>query len=248
MRGARAVKPVIKCNDNLAELRNLPSKSVDIAYIDPPYATQRDMGDFPDKWSSIGAFIDFMEPRIHELHRVLKPTGTLYVHIDEHADAYLRVATDKIFEPKNFVNEIIWAYSGGGAPKSRFASKHDTILMYARDNSQRKFNTVFAPYKVPGGKHSGGKPYRDEGKIMDDWWADIPPVSTASRERIGYATQKPERLLERIITASSDPGDVVLDAFAGSGTTCAVAKNLGRKSICIDVNPRACKIMKSRLG
>ena len=120
--------------------------------------------------------------------------------------------------------------------------------MYARDNSRRKFNTMFAPYKVPGGKHSGGSPYRDEGKIMDDWWADIPPVSTASAERIGYATQKPEKLVERVITASSDPGDVILDAFAGSGTTCSVAKRMGRKSICIDMNPKACNIMKRRLA
>jgi DNA modification methylase len=166
---------------------------------------------------------------------------------DEHADAYLRVAADKIFGPKNFVNEIIWAYSGGGAPKNRFASKHDTILVHAKNAKDRTFNTQYAPFKPGASRHSDGSPYRPEGKIMDDWWADIPPVSTASRERIGYATQKPEKLLERVILASSNPGDIVLDAFAGSGTTCKVASRLGRKAICMDKNPKACKIMEERL-
>ncbi len=242
------MNPDIRCRDNLDELRSIPDGSVDLVYIDPPYNTGIAFADFNDKWKSIDDYIDFMKPRLVEIQRILKPDGTAYIHVDEHANGYMRVAADKIFAPGNFVNEIVWVYSGGGAPKTRFASKHDTILMYAKDGKHRKFNVQYAPYKPGSTRHSDGSLYRPEGKLMDDWWADIPPVSTASRERIGYNTQKPEKLLERIIISSSNPGDAVLDAFAGSGTTCAVAKKLGRKSICIDQNPKACKIMEDRLA
>ena len=266
------MNPAIKCNDNIAELQKLPSGSIDLAYIDPPFFTQRDFGDFNDKWKSLQHYLDFMQPRIEHIHRVLKPGGTAYIHLDSNANAYVRVMADKIFGFKNFANEIAWCYKGPSAGTSKFPRKHDTILRYTKNGAPPVFNAdaVRVPYNpvtiekrkyeiggIARGKGTYDKGFRfkgkdismyDKGKIPEDWWDDIGAGGQMSKhERTGYATQKPEKLLERIISASSNPGDMILDAFAGSGTTCAIAQKLGRKSICIDANPKACKIMKARL-
>lgn len=240
------VKTEIRCNDNLEELKKIPDGSVDLVYIDPPFNTGKDWNEYDDRWNSREHYISFMKDRLVETKRVLKDSGTMYLHVDPRESHYLKVEMDKIFGDDNFVNEIIWSYSGGGVPKNRFAPKHDTILVYG-NGGNRTFNPRYIPYKTANGRHSNGKPYREEGKYLEDWWIDIPPVSTASKERTGYPTQKPEILLKRIISASSNPNDMILDFFAGSGTTCVVAKKLGRKSICIDKNMNSCKLMEERL-
>ena len=203
--------------------------------------------------NDIYAYIDWMVPRLKEMYRILAPTGSIYLHVDHHAVHYLKVEMDRIFGEGNvskgikcFRNEIIWCYSGGGASKNRFATKHDTILFYNKTN-KCIFNTQYTEYKNPNGKHSGGKPYRKEGKLMDDWWMDLPVVSSGSKERLGYPTQKPEALLERIIKASSNPGDIVFDPFCGCGSAIAVAKKLDRQYIGIDISPTSCMVISDRI-
>jgi len=258
---------MIYCGDNLEILKGMETESVDLCYIDPPFFTSRKYevvwGDnaevraFEDRWVKMGdkgkytkdinVYLNFMEPRIKEIHRVMKPTASFYLHCDHHANGYLRVMCDKIFGRKNFLNEIIWCYSGGGASKRKFAQKHDNILFYAKKDKTRMFNTQYTAYKNPNGKSSGGKAYRKEGKLMDDWWTDLVPVASGSKERLGYPTQKPEALLERIIKASSNEGDIVLDCFCGCGTTLAVAKKLKRKWVGIDISPTACRLVSTRI-
>jgi len=266
------MKPVIACGDNLPELQRIPAGSINLAYIDPPFFKQKDFDDFNDKWKSLQHYLDFMKPRIEQIHRILKPGGTTYIHLDSSANAYVRVMADQIFGFKNFANEIAWCYKGPSAGGSKFPRKHDTILRYVKSGAPPVFNAdaVRVPYNpitiekrryeldgIARGKGTYDKGFRfrgkdisvyEKGKIPEDWWDDITTGGQMSKyERVGYATQKPEKLLERVILASSNPGDVVLDAFAGSGTTCAVARKLGRKSICIDQNPKACRIMEERL-
>jgi DNA modification methylase len=261
-----------RCNDNLAELKKITPGSVDLVYIDPPFNTGKHQGDYDDRWKSMDSYIEFIEYRLKEIHRVTRNGGTVYVHVDPRASGYVRVMADGIFGRKNFLNEIAWCYKGPSSSKHSFPRKHDTILRYVKGREKPVFNVddVRVPYnpktlvyrkyelealkngKGYGGINSGGNPRAMEdyerGKIVEDWWDDIPAGGMVSKhERTGYPTQKPEALLERIIKASSNEGDLVLDAFAGSGTTCAVAKKLGRNSICIDKNLKSCKIMEERL-
>lgn len=279
------MKPIIKCNDNLDELRKLPSGSVDLAYIDPPFMTNKHRGDYDDRWKSIDDYLKFMEPRLMEARRVLKDTGSFYLHADKRAVHDLKLVLDKIFGRDNFRNEIIWHYGGPSQARKNFVEKHDTILLYSKSPryhfnqlhvhpdayisrartdddgrtwvdqnignvSQDKFDALSKSGHVFLTKKGTyrRKQYLDEmkGFAMDDVW-NIPIINSQSRERVGYATQKPEKLLERIMLASSNPGDTVLDAFAGSGTTCVVAKKTGRNGICIDSNQKACEIMKRRM-
>lgn len=269
------MKPVIKCNDNLAVLRKLPDKSIDLVYIDPPFKTQKHWGDYDDRWKSTSEYVEFMRPRIQEMRRVLKPNGSIYVHCDANSNAHLRILLDDIFGSKKFNSEIAWQMgttTGFKSQKKGWVRDHDTILFYT-NGKDFTFNKQFQPYQQKyrdsfskaddeglyrvrnridkNGKKIVVKQHLKDspGKVIGDNWTDIYSFQTftGSDEKTGYATQKPEKLLERIISASSNPGDVVLDAFAGSGTTCAVAKQLGRKSICIDQNPRSCQIMGERL-
>jgi site-specific DNA-methyltransferase (adenine-specific) len=193
------------------------------------------------------SYLLYMATRLVEIKRVLKDTGSIYVHCDESADFHLRFLMNAVFGPTNFKNQILWCYSGGGVPKQGYASKHDNILFYMPHNSSGTFNRQYVPYKDPKGKHSGGVAYREEGKVMDDWWVDVAPVSTASGERVGYPTQKPLALLERIILASSNPGDVVMDCFMGSGTTAVAAIKNGRKFMGCDITFHAVDIAMDRL-
>lgn len=265
------MKPRIRCNDNLSELQKIPDASVDLVYLDPPFNTGKHRGDYDDQFDSMNDYLKFMKPRLEEARRVLKPTGSLYLHSDHHASHHLRILLDDIFGDDNFVNEIIWSYESSGRSKTRrFARKHDTIFLYGKTKDY-KFNmeNVLEPYSDKTLRRArynkNGErfdPIRDKtrfmnrrgklkpigkGKIPSDVFSDINPLPGNSNERVGYDTQKPEKLLERIILASSNENDVVLDAFAGSGTTCSVSKKLGRKSICIDKNQKACNIMEERL-
>ena len=207
---------------------------------------------------SMKAYLIMMAVRLTEMHRILKPTGSLYLHCDPNADSYLRLLLDAIFGQKQYRNQIVWAYTGPGSPNMRqFNRKHDVIFFYSKDK-QWIFNKddVRLPYK-DGQPHSGGfkggkrdiedTHYRQTGKIPETWWNDIGIVARSSKERTGYPTQKPLKLLRRIISASSNPNDIVLDPFCGCATTCIAAQNLNRQWIGIDISPKAVELVKMRM-
>lgn len=206
--------------------------------------------------SAMLAYLCMMTPRLLELHRVLRPTGTLYLHCDPTASHYLKLALDAIFGAENFRNEIVWCYAGGGIPRRDFPRKHDVILRYSRSEDYF-FQPVYRPYS-PGTVQRGrtavkGRYFeaglRPEGTPVNDWWADVPKItSPTDPQKLGYPTQKPEALLERIIACSSRAGDTVLDPFCGSGTTLAVSQRMGRRFIGIDVSPVAIAMTQTRLA
>ena len=212
--------------------------------------------------SPMKAYLTFMAQRIIEMHRVLKDSGSFYLHCDPTADSYLRLLLDCIFGKHNFRNEIIWCYTGLSAAKKHFQRKHDTIYYYVK-SSDAVFNAdaVRVPYKMIGiGKGDsifGGGDDRERveeliktGKVPTDWWADdfLTNISAWKKERTGYPTQKPLALVNRIIAASSNDGDVVLDPFCGCATTCVAAQNLNRNWIGIDISDVAAKLVAERLS
>ncbi|MDB9406576.1 DNA methyltransferase [Microcystis sp. CS-574] len=219
---------------------------------------------------SLLAYLVSMTLRIVEIHRVLKSTGSFYLHCDPTASHYLKIVLDTIFcsQKGEFQNEIIWCYSIGGKSNNRFGKKHDVILFYTKSNREHTFNQKGAtiPRKqnshMKVGTDSDGRQYQekkdsktnkiyryylDEGKIAEDYWTDIETLNREDRERLGYPTQKPEALLERIIKASSNKGDVILDAYCGCGTTIAVAERLERNWIGIDITYQSISLMLKRL-
>ena len=260
--------------DNLPILKSIPSDSVQLIYIDPPFNTGRtqsrgtttttrtDTGnrvgfkgkrydvvretvlsyddEFEDFWS-------FLEPRLEEAWRILNESGTLYLHLDYREAHYAKVLLDGLFGRECFLNEIIWAYDYGGKSKNKWPSKHDTILVYVKDPAKYYFNSTEVdrePYMAPGLV----TPEKvEKGKLPTDvWWHTI--VSPTGKEKTGYPTQKPKGILRRVIQASSKPGDLILDFFAGSGTTGAVAAELGRSFILIDQNPESIEVITKRLS
>jgi len=264
----------IYLGDNLSVLRSMPDESVDLIYIDPPFNTGKvqarkrlktvrdENGDrvgfgensYRTEVLSEQAYRDsfndyeaFLLPRMLEAYRLLKPNGSLYFHIDYREAHYCKIMLDRIFGRENFLNEIIWAYDFGGRAKDRWPAKHDNIFFYVKDAENYVFNREAIdrePYMAPG---LVGKEKAEKGKLpTDTWWHTI--VGTNSRERTGYPTQKPVAILERILRASSDPGDLVLDFFAGSGTTGQACLNLGRRFILIDNNPQAYRVMQARFA
>ena len=210
--------------------------------------------------SDMMAYLAMMAPRLLELRRVLRSSGSIYLHCDPTASHYLKLLMDAIFGPKSFQNEIVWYYKGGGLSKSRWARRHDVILMYSqgvdfffdpgavRDEYAQATRERFAHYigNVRKGHDFGVQKLHPEGKHPDDVWM-MPIVAPSAKERLGYPTQKPEALLERIIKASSKPGDTVLDPFCGCGTAIVVAQRLGRSWIGIDITPLAINAVRSRL-
>jgi site-specific DNA-methyltransferase (adenine-specific) len=262
--------------DNLDALRTLPSGSIPLIYIDPPFNTGRrqsrpqlrtiqdEAGDrkgFGGKRyrteriaSPAGAYNDafddflaFLEPRLREAHRVLTPTGSLFFHIDYREVHYCKILLDRIFSRACFQNEIIWAYDYGARSTKRWPAKHDNILWYTRHPEQYTFNldaTDRIPYMAPG---LVGARKAAHGKTPTDvWWHTI--VSPTGKEKTGYATQKPLGILERIVRVHSNPGETVLDFFAGSGTTGEAAAKNGRHFLLIDENEEAIAVMQRRLA
>jgi site-specific DNA-methyltransferase (adenine-specific) len=260
--------------DNLGHLAAIPDGSITLAYLDPPFNTGRTQvrkttsarsggegtrGGFGGRLYDLtlekllsydDSFADywaFLAPRLEETWRVLSPQGTLYLHLDWHEVHYAKVALDMIFGRENFLNEIIWAYDYGGKTKKRWPTKHDTILVYVKDPENYIFNSEAIdrePYMAPG---LVGAEKAARGKLPTDvWWHTI--VSPTGQEKTGYATQKPLGVLRRIIQASSNPGDWVLDPFSGSGTTAHAAADLGRRFVAIDAHPDAHTIMAERLA
>ena len=214
--------------------------------------------------SPMAAYAVFMARRLAEMRRVLKPSGSIYLHCDPHANAYLRVLMDGVFGEKQFRNEIAWCYSGPSNTTRWFPRKHDTILFYAKSNAAKfNRNAVRIPYRrITGTGHNslarGGRnkeeverleaEYAERGKMPEDYWTDIGAGGHIPKgERTGYPTQKPLALLERIIEASSNPGDLVLDPFCGCGTAADAAASLGRKYLGIDISGIAVRLMQQRL-
>jgi len=202
--------------------------------------------------SDMMAYLAMMAPRLVELRRVLKPAGSIYLHCDPTASHYLKMLMDAVFGPKNFQNEIAWCYKTGGATKRRFARKHDTLLFYGREaaktlfNPQKEKSYMMHKYGFKKSDFQEDEIGQYSWVIMKDWW-EIPAVGSADRQRLGYPTQKPELLIERIITASSKEKQIVLDPFCGCGTTIAVAQKLNRYWIGIDITHLAVALMKHRL-
>ena len=215
--------------DNLHVMRQLPSRGIDLIYIDPPFFSGRqynmlwgdnnELRSFEDIWEGgMDGYLVWLNARMYEMKRLLKSTGSIYVHCDWHASHYIKVEMDKLFGFENFRNEIVWCYSGGGQPKSDFPRKHDIILRYS-NSRQYLFNkdTIRVPYDsdyqatvfTGDDTRAPGRTYKPnpDGKVVEDWWRNIPRPYGA--DIIGYPTQKPEALLERIILASSDQGDTI---------------------------------------
>ena len=258
--------------DNLPVLRALPSDSVNLIYIDPPFNTGKVQArtqmktertadgdrvgfggrryqtlklgtrEYADNFDD---FLAFLQPRLEEAYRILAPTGSLYFHIDYREVHYCKVLLDEILGRDCFLNEIIWAYDYGGKPKTRWPAKHDNILVYVKDPQNYTFNVDAIerePYMAPG---LVGPEKAARGKLPTDvWWHTI--VTTNGKEKTGYPTQKPLGVINRIVTASSNPGDLVLDFFAGSGTLGDSCLRLGRHFILVDNNPEALQVMRKR--
>ena len=247
--------------DCLEVMNGLPADSVDLIATDPPFASGRDFGAYDDRWDSLDGYLAYMEPRLAAMRRLLRPGGSVYVQCDTKANGYLRVMMDKIWGRASFRNEIVWCYSSPSHTRYQFPRKSDRILFYTQPGAAHTFNAdaVRVPYKDGrihpggGGIFQNGHNYERlaqleaMGKVPEDWWPDIPPL-TGANEMVGYPTQKPEALAERIIRASSNEGDMVLDCFAGSGTTLVAARKLGRRYYGIDINPEAVTHCRDRLA
>ena len=264
--------------DNLAIMAALLpeyEERINLIYIDPPFFTNRKFSarvgrgedsrkpnewqmaeGYLDNWENLDSYLDFLYQRLILMHRLLAPDGTLYLHLDWHANAYARLLLDEIFGQDRLLNEIIWTYHGPSPIKSAFNRKHDTILSYTKSkNYTFNADAIREPYHpntlktFKSSKKAGfGKmPNLKRGKVPEDWWY-FPVVARLHNERTGYPTQKPEALLERIIKASSNEGDLVADFFSGSGTTARIAAKSGRKFITTDATWRATHVTRSRLA
>jgi len=266
--------------DNLEILKEMEADTIDLIYLDPPFFSNRnyeaiwgDEGEvrsFQDRWAGgMEHYIAWLKERVIEMHRILKPTGSIFLHCDWHANAYIRVdILDRIFLPQNFINEIVWCYAGPGNVKNRLAQKHDIIYFYSKtSNYYFDSNSIRMSYNketiartnrgasktgimanVKGNLDERHKNRLNEnGKYPEDYWTDIPRLQGNGNERIGYPTQKPEALLERIIKCASNESDIVLDPFVGGGTTVAVADRLNRKWIGIDQSVAAVKVSDLRI-
>ena len=262
----------IDFGDNLEVLRAMPSGSVDLIYIDPPFntgksqtrtrirAVRSESGDRTGfqgrryETIKIGTksyadfyddYLGFLEPRLQQAYRVLAPHGTMYFHIDYREVHYCKILLDNIFGRECFLNEVIWAYDYGARTTKRWPPKHDNILVYVKDPDHYTFNSDAIeriPYMAPS---LVGPEKAARGKLpTDTWWHTIVP--TNGKEKTGYPTQKPLGILKRIVQASSNPGELVLDFFAGSGTTGAACLALGRRFILVDDNPQALEVMARR--
>ncbi len=239
---------IIRKGDNLKILKKMESGLVDLIYIDPPYNTGKSQKIHGKSYSdSYSNYLGFLGPRLIEACRILKGTGSMFVHLDYREVHYIKVELDKIFGRECFMNEIIWAYDYGGRAKKRWSAKHDNILWYVKNPKDYTFNfdeMDRIPYMAPG---LVGPEKAARGKTPTDvWWHTIVP--TNGRERVGYPTQKPLGILDRIVKVHSNPDDIILDFFAGSGTTGISAIRLGRSAILIDSNPQAIKVIKERVN
>ena len=275
--GGAELRGRVYCADGIEVARTLEDGSVDLVYLDPPFNTGKRQareqlrtrraedeaaGDrtgfggrryetvrlgsrsFADAYDD---YLAFLEPFLVEAQRLLAPTGSLYLHLDYREVHYAKVLLDQVFGRANFVNEIIWAYDYGARPKGRWPAKHDNILLYAKDAARNRFNgedIERIPYMAPG---LVGPEKAARGKLpTDTWWHTI--VSPTGKEKLGYPTQKPLGVLERIVRASSPPGGLVVDLVAGSGTTGEASLRHGRRFVLADHSPEALEVMRRRFA
>lgn len=320
---------VLHCDDNLHSLAQFPAECIDLIYLDPPFFSNRyyeviwedeaEVRSFEDRWEGgIEVYLEWMEARLRHMHRILRPTGALYLHCDQNASHYLKVMLDGIFGRPNFRSDIVWKRKAGrgetNAAAVRFGVTHDNLLFYAKSSEApftrqyRPSNPQYIATKFTHVDEDGRRYRRDnitspsyrpnlvyeykgyapppkgwavslermqqmdaegrlyfpqrktqriqrkryldelEGETVDSLWDDIPPINSQAAERLGYPTQKPEALMARIIDASSRQGDIVLDPFCGCGTTVAVAHQLQRQWLGVDISPTAIEIVKRRLN
>lgn len=263
-------------DDCLSAFSKIETASIDMVYLDPPFFTQKKQSlknsqgkkyEFCDVWGSRNEYIFFMRERLLEIKRILKESGTAFLHCDSTASHYLRVLLDEIFGEDNFRSEIIWNYKRWSNSKKGLLAGHQTIFFYSK-TPKYKFNTIYCNYSPTTNldqilqervrNEDGKASYKRDisgnivigkekrGVPLSDVW-EIPFLNPKAKERTGYPTQKPIELLERIIKISTDEGDVVLDPFCGSGTTLVAAKLLGRRYLGIDINPSAIELCKKRL-
>lgn len=264
--------------DNLAVMAALLPEyegRINLIYADPPFFTNRKFSarvgkgedsrkpskwklaeGYHDSWADMDSYLQFLYERLSLMHRLLAPNGTLYLHLDWHADSHARLILDEIFGADNFINEIVWVYHGPSPIRTAFNRKHDVILMYGKskdyvfnvDDIREPYNPNTVNTFKSSRKAGFGKiPDLERGKVPEDWWY-FPVVARLHSERTGYPTQKPEALLERIILASSNKGDLVADFFCGSGTTALAAAKHGRKFITCDESMRAVQTARTRLA
>jgi DNA modification methylase len=247
---------------------------IDLIYADPPFFTNRKYAarigrgedsrkpgewqlaeGYHDHWDNLDSYLDFLYQRLALMYRLLSPNGTLYLHLDWHADAYARLLLDELFGADHLLNEIIWAYHGPSPIRRAFNRKHDTILAYVKGEAYTfNVDAIREPYNKntvktfnSSPKAGFGKmPDLERGKVPEDWWY-FPVIARLHNERTGYPTQKPVALLERIVLASSNPDDLVADFFCGSGTTPLVASQHGRRFIVCDETFRAIHTSRCRL-
>ena len=268
---------VLLNEDNLTAMQAMPDGCIDLIYADPPFATGRDFVSFSDIWEAptsgasdlvklaeqvhserMAGYLHYMEARVYEMHRILKPSGSIYMHCDPTCSYYLKILMDSVFGAKFFRREVVWAggrISGRKIIANNWIRAHDTLLYYIGvDSTFNKMYESFADGYVSvrdkrRREQRAKAQQREIGKPISDVWTDIPSFQAKGNkdERTGYPTQKPEQLLLRIIYASSDKGDIVLDPFCGSGTTLVVAHRLQRRWIGIDKNPDAINLTQKRL-
>jgi site-specific DNA-methyltransferase (adenine-specific) len=270
----RPREDLLLLGDNLELLPRFADETFQLVYADPPFNTGRtqvrrtlatvrdadgDRTGFGGRRyrsallaesryrDSFDAYLEFLEPRLREIRRLLAGSGTLYLHLDYREAHYVKLLLDELFGRECFLNEIVWAYDYGARARRRWPAKHDTILVYVKDPERYFFDSEAVdrePYMAPG-LVTAEKAAR--GKLPTDvWWHTI--VSPTGREKTGYPTQKPEGLVRRVVQASSRPGDWCLDCFAGSGTLGAVCTAFGRHFVLIDTNPDAIGVAARRLG
>lgn len=267
----------VVCADCLETLKKMETEKIDLIYLDPPFFTQNiqslvsskknEKFSFCDKWKDMDEYLKFMEVRLEECKRVLKDTGSIFVHCDRNASHYLKVLLDKIFGTQYFQSEIIWFYKRWSNSKKGLLNNHQVILFYSK-TSNFKFNRIYTDYSETTNvdqilqdriKDKNGKSkYKiDEngesvigkskkGVPLSDVW-EIPYLNPKAKERVGYPTQKPLILLEQIIKLVTEEGDIVLDPFVGSGTTVVAAKMLKRDYLGIDISQEAVDLTKERL-
>ena len=263
--------------DNLGVMTALLTEwegQIDLIYVDPPFLTGKaysarigrgedsrrpsewqTVSGYQDKWRDGAEYLNMLYPRLEIMRKLLSPSGTIYLHLDWHASAYARVLMDEIFGPNRLLNEIVWVYHGPSPIRRAFKRKHDTILVYTKSKNYT-FNAdavrvAYDPSTLKTFSSSpkagfGKVPDLERGKVPEDWWY-FPVVARLHKERTGYPTQKPEALMERIILASSNPGEVVADFFCGSGTTAIVANRMSRQWIACDSSPLAVHTTYRRL-
>ena len=273
------MKNKLYLGDNLEVMRQMKSELIDLCITDPPFYSRKNYGAFDDKWHSLNDYLEFMKPRLIEMHRLLKETGSLYLQCDNSASHYLKIELDKIFGYPNFRNEIIWKVDRlSRKSKHQFPRSNDSIFFYSKCKGKNVFYPQLTEYKCTKRHERGyysfssygekilliydeekakkadinlekydkiGYP-KSDGAILGQVWTDINFLRWNSKEKVDYPTQKPIKLYQRIIKASSNEGDIVLDPFAGSGTALDAAQSLNRRFIGIDQGQEAINVIKQR--